>query len=69
MSPLASAIRLARLAARLTQAELGARVGVDHGTVYRWETGQRIPNAIMLGAIAAACSVTADSLLVGSIVA
>lgn len=69
MSPLASSIRLARLAARLTQAELGARVGVDHGTVYRWETGQRIPNAIMLGMIAAACSVTADSLLVGSVMA
>lgn len=64
---LAAAILAARRSANLTQASLGALIGVDHGTVYRWETGQREPSAIMLGRIALACGVTADSLLVGSV--
>ncbi|GAB2732907.1 helix-turn-helix domain-containing protein [Streptomyces bullii] len=37
-------IREARLAANLTQMELGARIGRDHRTIHRWEYGQRVPN-------------------------
>ncbi|MFD8251889.1 helix-turn-helix domain-containing protein [Streptomyces werraensis] len=37
-------LRAARLAADLTQMQLGERVGRDHRTIHRWEYGQRVPN-------------------------
>lgn len=37
-------LRAARLAANLTQMELGARIGRDHRTIHRWEYAQRVPN-------------------------
>ena len=37
-------IRAARLAANLTQMELGSRIGRDHRTIHRWEYGMRVPN-------------------------
>lgn len=36
-------IREARLAANLTQLELGERIGRDHRTIHRWEYAQRVP--------------------------
>lgn len=36
-------IRSHRLALPLKQADLAARVGVSHVTVWRWEAGQREP--------------------------
>ncbi len=36
-------IRDARLAANLTQLQLGNLVGRDHRTIHRWEYGARIP--------------------------
>ena len=35
-------LRFARLAAGMTQAQLGAAVGVTHTAVHRWETGAAI---------------------------
>ncbi|MFF7313328.1 helix-turn-helix domain-containing protein [Streptomyces sp. NPDC008137] len=37
-------IRAARLAANLTQMQLGHRVGRDHRTIHRWEYAQRVPD-------------------------
>lgn len=49
-------IRSAREAAGLTQAQLGAAVGVDETTVFRWETGRMAPSDEHKAAIAAACT-------------
>lgn len=40
---LGAEIRDARVAAKLTQSELGARIGVDQGTVSAWECGIAVP--------------------------
>jgi transcriptional regulator with XRE-family HTH domain len=40
---LGRALRQAREAAGLTVREVGALVGVNHGTISRWETGERPP--------------------------
>lgn len=40
---LATAIRTARLASRLTQGELAAKIGVTQGTVSFWESGVEAP--------------------------
>jgi transcriptional regulator with XRE-family HTH domain len=37
-------IRVARLAANLTQMELGERIGRDHRTIHRWEYALSEPN-------------------------
>ncbi|MBQ0827728.1 helix-turn-helix transcriptional regulator [Streptomyces sp. RG38] len=37
-------VQAARLAANLTQMELGLRIGRDHRTIHRWEYGERVPN-------------------------
>ncbi|GGV76492.1 hypothetical protein GCM10010294_42850 [Streptomyces griseoloalbus] len=37
-------LRQARLAANLTQLQLGERIGRDHRTIHRWEYGQRVPS-------------------------
>lgn len=38
-------VKAAREGAGLTKTELGRRVGVDRGTVARWESGQRKPDS------------------------
>ncbi|MFI1293904.1 helix-turn-helix transcriptional regulator [Streptomyces sp. NPDC020792] len=35
-------IRLARTEAKMSQVELGERVGRDHKTIHRYETAQRV---------------------------
>lgn len=42
-SPLAIAIRQARLTVRLTQQQLGTRMGLKGRAVYRWERGDSLP--------------------------
>jgi transcriptional regulator with XRE-family HTH domain len=37
-------IRAARRAAKLSQMQLGERVGRDHKTIHRWEAGATPPN-------------------------
>jgi len=41
-----------RLAANMLQAELGDRVGVRQGTIYKIESGHRLPSLPMLVALA-----------------
>ena len=43
-SEFASLLRAARAKARMTQAELGALVGVDGSSVSAWERGERLPS-------------------------
>jgi transcriptional regulator with XRE-family HTH domain len=52
-----SRIQQARLAARLTQKELGARLGYAATTVQNWELGNRNPSADDTARIAEACGV------------
>ena len=50
-------IRTCRLAAGLSQLQLGERVGRDHKTVHRWETAQRAPSLTDLLLVADALNV------------
>jgi transcriptional regulator with XRE-family HTH domain len=45
-------LRDARRAARLTQRQLGERLGVGETGVANWETGQRVPRTDRLGELA-----------------
>lgn len=46
-----------REAKGLTQQQLGDRLGVDKGTISRWENAERIPNLNVLGAICEALDI------------
>ncbi|MEU5596800.1 helix-turn-helix transcriptional regulator [Streptomyces sp. NPDC020298] len=50
-------IREARRAARLSQATLGERVGRDHKTIHRWESGATNPTLTDLLLVADALGV------------
>lgn len=41
-------IRTARRNARLSQLQLGERIGRDHKTIHRYETAQSVPNLVDL---------------------
>ena len=58
----AERIRVARLAAGLTQVEVANRLDVQQGTVSAWETGRKIPTAANLIRLAALLNVTVDDL-------
>lgn len=58
-------IRLARDRAKLTQTELALAVGVDKGTVWRWETGRSKVDAEAIDTIAEATKVSPTWLLRG----
>jgi transcriptional regulator with XRE-family HTH domain len=45
-------IRTARREVRMSQEQLGERVGRDHKTIHRYETAQRVPSLIDLLLIA-----------------
>jgi transcriptional regulator with XRE-family HTH domain len=51
MSPAATLIRTARLDARLTQAELGARLGTTQGAIARLEGAASNPTVATLGRV------------------
>ena len=46
-------LRAARVNAGLTQQEAGKRIGVDRGTIIRWERGDTRPKADRLEALCA----------------
>ena len=56
-------IREARQAARLSQQELGARIGLDQPAISRMERGQRSVSVEQLVAIAAALDIPVAQLL------
>lgn len=51
------AVRLARRARSMSQAELAAEVGVSQVSVSHWEKGQRVPELVLLPRIATALGV------------
>ena len=56
-------IKRARKAAKLTQEQLGRKVGVGLQTVARWEQGRLTPRLANVYAVAAALKVSAGDLL------
>jgi transcriptional regulator with XRE-family HTH domain len=56
-------IRTARRAARLSQIQLGERVGRDHKTIHRYETAISVPNVVDLLLIADALNIAPADLL------
>jgi len=56
-------LRALREEAGLTQAELGARLGINRATVSRYEKGEREPEQLTLKRIAQIFAVTLDYLL------
>lgn len=56
-------LRQARVAAGLTQLELGTRLGVSKTTVYLWEQGGRVPRASRVRTIAAALGIDPEELM------
>lgn len=61
-------IRRARLKARLTTRELGARIGVDHSRISQWERyyDDPSPDSAYYDRIAAACAVPSSWLRTGT---
>lgn len=54
-----------RKAKRLTQADLGERLGVTFQAVSKWERGEALPDTAILPDLAAVLETTADNLLSG----
>lgn len=56
-------IQKARLAAKLSSAELAVLLGVCHQSVRRWECGVRVPPHAAMRGIAEACNTTVSYIL------
>ena len=51
-------ITKARVRKKLSQMELADLISVSHVTIYRWEKGDRIPNAVNIAKLANALNTT-----------
>ena len=58
-------IRAKRIEKNMTQAEIAAQIGVNQNTVSQWETGERMPRAVMIIQLAKILDCTVDELLKG----
>ena len=58
-------IAAARRARGLTQQQLAEKLGITNRAVSKWETGQGLPDIVLLPDLAAALGVTVDALLAG----
>lgn len=56
-------IRIARCEAKLSQVQLGEKVGRDHKTIHRYETAKSIPSMVDLLLIADALGVRLSRLI------
>ena len=56
-------IKFCRERAGVTQAQLATVVGIDRTAISKWESGETLPRADKLPAIAAALGCTVDELL------
>jgi transcriptional regulator with XRE-family HTH domain len=56
-------LRLVRLDAGMTQAELGAKLKVHHSQISQWERGARLPGLHSLRRLAKALGTSTDYLL------
>lgn len=59
-------LRAARVNAGLTQQEAGKRIGVDRGTIIRWERGDTRPKADQLEALCALYQIPIECIAVRS---
>lgn len=57
---LAYAIRSARDRRKMTPPQLASLLGVGRGTVNKWESGEQVPNLLMLGPLCDALGVDAN---------
>ena len=55
-------IKERRLKAKITQAQLAQKMGVDPSTVVKWETGKAYPRALDIPKIADALGCSIDAL-------
>ena len=60
-------IAAARRARGLTQQQLAEKLGITNRAVSKWETGQGLPDIVLLPDLAAALGVTVDALLAGEV--
>ena len=65
IEPIAIGLHIASLrhGMRLTQQELGERLGVTFQSVSKWERGETLPDTALLPGLAAALDTTADDIL------
>ena len=61
-SKLASEIKRIRKSAKLSAADLAARVGIGRSTVYAFESGRRTPDFATAGKISIACGMPENTL-------
>ncbi len=59
-------IQQARVAKGMTQGELAKALGIDRGSVGRWETGRSVPRQVGIPKVAQILGQTAEWLLAGS---
>lgn len=59
-------IKIRRAALNLSQAELANALGVTQAAVSAWETGQKLPRASQLPALASVLHCTIDDLYAGT---
>ena len=60
MRDIAAAMRIARLRADISAAELGRRAGLSPNTIWAWERGERIPNLYTIEACADVLGISID---------
>jgi len=60
---LAARIRQRREALKMTQSELADLIDKDYKSISRYEIGERVPSAVVLGELALTLGVTSDWLL------
>ncbi len=65
INKVASQIALLRKAKKLTQAELGDRVGVSFQAVSKWERGESLPDTGVLPLLARVLETSIDNILLG----
>lgn len=58
-------MREAREAAKFTQAEVAAELGVSRQVVTKWESGRSAPNPVQVAKLCMLLGVTTDSVLLG----
>lgn len=63
MDQIRISMEAARVNAKLTQKQLGQRIGVSEFTIRRWETGKGIPRVDQFHAFCEAVGVGADNII------
>ena len=67
MNQIRISMEAARVNAKLTQKQLGQRIGVSEFTIRRWETGKGIPCVDQFHAFCEAVGVSTDNIILPKI--